>query len=64
MRSNNPTLLVNLIVGVVGAILGGFLLGVLGLHAVGIIGDLVTALVGATVLIFLLRKLGGKQAGH
>jgi uncharacterized membrane protein YeaQ/YmgE (transglycosylase-associated protein family) len=51
---------VNLIVGVVGAILGGFLFRLLGLAAVGMVGDLVTALIGAILLIFLLRKVGRK----
>lgn len=60
MRSDTSSLIVNLIVGVIGAILGGFLFGLLGLTAVGMIGDLVTAFVGATALIFLLRKFGRK----
>jgi uncharacterized membrane protein YeaQ/YmgE (transglycosylase-associated protein family) len=46
---------------VIGAVLGGFLFGLLGLTAVGMIGDLVTALVGAIVLIFLLRRFGRRM---
>jgi uncharacterized membrane protein YeaQ/YmgE (transglycosylase-associated protein family) len=46
-----------LLVGVVGAILGGFLFGLLGLVAIGLLGTLVTATVGAAVLLFLLQKL-------
>jgi uncharacterized membrane protein YeaQ/YmgE (transglycosylase-associated protein family) len=61
MKSNNPSLLVDLIVGVIGAILGGFLFDLLGLQAVGIVGHLVTALVGAMLLIFLLRKFGRRM---
>lgn len=45
----------NLIVGVIGAILGGFLFGLLGLTATGKWGSLITATVGAIVLIMLLR---------
>ncbi len=60
MKTNNPSLLVDLLVGVIGAILGGFLFRLLGLQAVGMVGDLVTALVGAMVLIFLLRKFARK----
>jgi len=60
MKSDTSSLIVNLIVGAIGAILGGFLFGLLGLAAVGTLGDLVTAFVGAIVLIFLLRKLGPK----
>jgi uncharacterized membrane protein YeaQ/YmgE (transglycosylase-associated protein family) len=47
----------DLIVGVIGAILGGALFGLLDLHAGGLIGRLVTATVGAVVLIYLLRVI-------
>ena len=40
-----------------GAILGGFLFGLLGLAATGLIGSLVTATVGAIVLIAGLRMI-------
>ena len=44
-------------VGVIGALLGGFLLGLLGISAGGLLGSLVTATVGAVVLIALLRAI-------
>ena len=53
-------LLNNLIVGVIGAILGGWLFWLLGLKAYGLVGQLVTATVGALVLLFLLKKLAKK----
>ena len=43
--------------GIVGALLGGFLFGLLGLGATGAIGSIVTATVGAVVVIFLARML-------
>ncbi|WP_165074158.1 GlsB/YeaQ/YmgE family stress response membrane protein [Paludisphaera rhizosphaerae] len=48
----------NMIVGVLGAILGGFLFGILGLGATNIIGQLLTATVGAVVVLFLLNRFG------
>jgi uncharacterized membrane protein YeaQ/YmgE (transglycosylase-associated protein family) len=42
-------------VGVIGALLGGFLFGLFGLSANGLLGSLVTATVGAMALIALLR---------
>ena len=48
----------SLVVGVVGAILGGFLFQVVGLAATGLIGSLIGATVGAIVLLFLLQKFG------
>jgi uncharacterized membrane protein YeaQ/YmgE (transglycosylase-associated protein family) len=44
----------NLIVGVIGALLGGFLFDLLGIAAGGLVGSLITALVGAIVLLFLI----------
>ncbi len=48
----------NMIVGVVGAILGNWIFGHVGLHASGLIGNLITATVGAVVLLLLLRAVG------
>jgi uncharacterized membrane protein YeaQ/YmgE (transglycosylase-associated protein family) len=47
----------DLVVGVIGAFLGGFLFRVIGFHAYGLLGSLFTATVGAIVLIVLLRLL-------
>lgn len=54
-------LLGHLVVGVLGSMLGGFLLGLVGLQAHGFRGSLVTALVGALILLSLLSGLGGKK---
>ena len=57
MKSGSSSLVTDLIVGVIGAILGGFLFSLLGLSANGMVGSLVTATVGASVLIAGLRFL-------
>lgn len=49
--------LVDLIVGIVGSILGGWLFSIVGLVAYGLIGRLFTAFVGAVVLLLLVRAL-------
>jgi uncharacterized membrane protein YeaQ/YmgE (transglycosylase-associated protein family) len=46
-----------LIIGVVGALLGGWLFRLLHLVAYGLLGELVIATVGAVILLFLLRKI-------
>ena len=53
----SSSLFTDLIMSVIGAILGGFLFGLLGLAATGLIGSLVTATVGAIVLIAGLRMI-------
>ena len=55
MKGRGFGLVINLLVGIAGAILGGWLFGVLGLSiGGGIIGALVTALIGAIVLLFII----------
>jgi uncharacterized membrane protein YeaQ/YmgE (transglycosylase-associated protein family) len=46
-----------LIIGIIGSLLGGFLFRLLQLSAYGIIGELVTATVGAIILLLILRKI-------
>ena len=45
------------IVGIIGAFIGGWLLGVLhvSLGLSGLLGDIVTAFIGAAVLVFVIR---------
>jgi uncharacterized membrane protein YeaQ/YmgE (transglycosylase-associated protein family) len=51
-------LLRNLIVGLVGSMIGGFLFTKLGLHVVpDFWGELITAVIGAIVLLFLLQAI-------
>jgi uncharacterized membrane protein YeaQ/YmgE (transglycosylase-associated protein family) len=57
MRGKGYGLLGDLVIGVVGAFLGGWIFGLLHISAGGLIGLLVTAFVGAVVLIWLLRLL-------
>ena len=51
-------ILANVIVGIVGSSLGFWLAGLLGLAAYGSIASWVVAVLGAVVLIFLLKALG------
>lgn len=49
--------LVDLIVGVIGALIGGFLFGQLGMIEDSTLGRLLSATVGAVILLFLLKFL-------
>lgn len=55
MKGGGFGLFGDMIVGVIGAFLGGWLFGLLGISAGGLLGMLVTAFVGAVVLLFLIR---------
>lgn len=47
----------NIVVGVIGAVLGGWLFSFLGIAGGGLIVSLVTALVGAVILLFIVGKI-------
>ena len=61
MKGGGSGLITDLIMGVIGSILGGFLFRLLGLSADGAIGSLVTATVGAIVLIAGLRLINRRR---
>ncbi len=47
----------DLVVGVIGALLGGWLFAVAGILTAGLIGSLITATIGAMLLLLLLRAI-------
>ncbi|KPK06949.1 MAG: transglycosylase [Gemmatimonas sp. SG8_28] len=54
MKGRGFGLVGNLVIGVIGALVGGFLFDVIGLEAYGLLASLVMATTGAVVLLFLL----------
>ena len=62
MKGHGFGIMVNVIVGCVGAVLGGFLFGLLGISTgKGLIGSLITALIGAVVLLFIVGLIKKKK---
>lgn len=47
----------NLIVGIIGALLGTWLFSLLGIAAGGIVGTLVMAFIGALILLFIVNMI-------
>lgn len=56
-KGKGSGLIVNIVIGIIGSILGGWVLGILGLVAHGTIGSFVTAVVGAIVLLAVVRAV-------
>ncbi len=54
-RDGQQGILLNVIVGIIGGFLGGFLLPMVGLNFGGWVGYLITALIGAVVLLFIVN---------
>lgn len=54
----------DIIVGVIGAFIGGFLLSVVGIGTYGLIGELVASFFGAVVLLWVMRLFSREPAEH
>lgn len=55
MKGKGFGILRNIIIGIIGSFIGGFGFDLLGLSSTGFIGSVVTATVGAVVLIYIVR---------
>ena len=55
MRGQGYGLLINMIIGIIGGVLGGWLFSLLGFYSTGgIIGSLITSVIGAIVLLWFV----------
>ena len=57
MKGKGFGILGNIIVGIVGAVVGGFFFGLLGVSTGGMAGSLVTATIGAIVLLWIVSLI-------
>jgi uncharacterized membrane protein YeaQ/YmgE (transglycosylase-associated protein family) len=55
-------LLMNIVMGVVGAVVGNFLLRLLGIGVYGFFGNLISATIGAVLLIVVYRAVAGRRS--
>ena len=54
MKGGGFGLLGNIVVGVIGAVFGGYVFGKLGVSVGGLFGSILTATVGAAILLFIV----------
>ncbi len=57
MKGGGYGIVGDIVVGIVGAMIGGFIFRLLGITAYGTLGSIVMAVIGAMILIALLRTL-------
>ncbi len=55
MKGSGYGLVGDLIVGVLGAVVGGWVFGFLGIAAWGFVGNIIVAVIGAMLLLYLVR---------
>jgi uncharacterized membrane protein YeaQ/YmgE (transglycosylase-associated protein family) len=60
MKGGGYGVVADIILGILGAILGGRVFGLLGVHAGGMIGSIVVAFIGAVILVWITRLLKKK----
>ena len=56
MKGQPDSALSNILLGLVGGLVGSLLFGLIGLGSRGIIGDIIVSTVGACLVIWLVRK--------
>ena len=57
MKGSGYGVVGDIIIGILGALIGGHVLGWFGVVTYGLIGSLISALIGALILIFAIRLL-------
>ena len=61
MKERSLGLAGNLVVGIIGAIIGAYIFEFFGISAGGIIGSLASAIVGAILLLFIIQQIREKD---
>jgi uncharacterized membrane protein YeaQ/YmgE (transglycosylase-associated protein family) len=57
MKGGGFGVLMDIVIGIVGALIGGWVFGLLGIFAGGLIGSIIVAFVGACILLWLVRLI-------
>jgi uncharacterized membrane protein YeaQ/YmgE (transglycosylase-associated protein family) len=57
MKGGGFGVLMDIVIGMVGAVIGGWVFGLIGISAGGLIGSVVVAFVGAVILLWLVRMI-------
>lgn len=60
MKGGGFGLIVNIIVGVIGGFLGGWLMSLVGIQKAGLLWELITSVIGACVLLFIVSLFSRK----
>ncbi|WP_211352173.1 GlsB/YeaQ/YmgE family stress response membrane protein [Dinghuibacter silviterrae] len=57
MRGEGFGILWDIVVGIIGGWVGGWIFGLIGLHAGGTFGSFIVAIIGAVILIWVIRMI-------
>lgn len=62
MKGSGYGPLMDIVLGIVGAIIGGWIVSALGLGGGGIIWTIIVAIIGAVILVWLVRLITGNRS--
>jgi uncharacterized membrane protein YeaQ/YmgE (transglycosylase-associated protein family) len=62
MKGGGYGIVVDIIIGLVGAVVGGYMFGLLDIGGVGLLGSMVVAFLGACLLIMIMRFVAGVRS--
>jgi uncharacterized membrane protein YeaQ/YmgE (transglycosylase-associated protein family) len=57
MKGGGFGVIMDIVIGIIGAIIGGWVFGLLGIFAGGLIGSIIVAFVGACILLWIVRLI-------
>jgi uncharacterized membrane protein YeaQ/YmgE (transglycosylase-associated protein family) len=57
MKGGGFGVLMDIVIGIVGAMIGGWVFGLLGIYSGSLIGSILIAFVGACILLWLVRMI-------
>jgi uncharacterized membrane protein YeaQ/YmgE (transglycosylase-associated protein family) len=64
MPGNDPGgVILTIILGIVGAVIGGYLLRLLGIFTAGWIGSIIAGFIGAVILLVIYRLIANRTVG-
>jgi uncharacterized membrane protein YeaQ/YmgE (transglycosylase-associated protein family) len=56
-KGQGSGILINILLGIAGGFIGGFLFGLLGFQSTTVIGEFISAAIGAFVLLWIVQKI-------
>jgi uncharacterized membrane protein YeaQ/YmgE (transglycosylase-associated protein family) len=62
MKGSGYGILGDIMLGLIGSVVGGFVVGLFMVGNAGFVGSIVVAVIGACLLIFLVRVISGRRA--
>jgi uncharacterized membrane protein YeaQ/YmgE (transglycosylase-associated protein family) len=60
MKGGGFGIIVDIILGILGGVVGSWVFGLLGLHAGGLVGRIVVSFVGAVILVWIVHQVKKK----